>query len=98
MHNLSLFDSQDRPISIESLERVFRTVPEFHDVRQNTSSGTPIEARFAMGEEFTTVRLSSALDAISISGNSDAAMQAALSQGERERSWRAQLFAAYCSA
>ncbi|MGD9720776.1 MAG: hypothetical protein AB7O59_13890 [Pirellulales bacterium] len=77
MHNLLLFDHNETPISVEALDEVFRTAAGFGRVRYNTPIGTPIEAEYAYGDDFTTVRLHSDRETISISGTSDAALRAA---------------------
>ena len=77
MHNLLLFDPNERPLSVDTLDRIFRSVAGFSQVRYNTPIGTPIEADYAKDGDFTTVRLDSERETISISGTSDAALQAA---------------------
>jgi hypothetical protein len=54
----------------------------FGDMRRNTPPGTPIEADFSAGHDFTTVRLNRARQAISIDGTSDASIRAALTLQE----------------
>jgi hypothetical protein len=77
MHNILLFDRNERPISVDALDRIFRSVAGFGQVRYNTPIGTPIEADYAEDDDSTTVRLDSERETISISGTSDAALQAA---------------------
>jgi hypothetical protein len=77
MHNLLLFDRNDSPISVDALDRIFRSVAGFGEVRYNTPTGTPIEADFTQDADFTTVRLDSERETISISGTSEAALLAA---------------------
>ena len=57
MHNLLLFDVGDRPIGVDTVDRVFQSVAGFRDVRRNLPDGTPIEADFMDGVDFTIVRL-----------------------------------------
>jgi hypothetical protein len=77
MHNLLLFNLNERPIPVDALERIFHSVTGFGDVRYRTPIGTPIEADFNYDQDFTTVRLNAKCETISISGTSDAALQAA---------------------
>ena len=77
MHSLLLFDVDQRKISAEDLERVFESVVGFTDIRHNTPTGTPIEAAYTAGDDYTTVRLSSDRETISIRGTSGAALKAA---------------------
>jgi hypothetical protein len=77
MHSLVLFDIEQRQIPTEALERVFQSKPGFKDVRRNTPMGTPIEADFSEGEDFTMVILNEKRDAIYIRGTSGAALSAA---------------------
>lgn len=78
MENLLLFRVDDTPVVIGELDRIFRSVPGFDEIRYETPSGTPIEAKFNFAGDYTRARLSSTHDAISISGTSIAALQAAL--------------------
>ena len=78
MHNLLLFDVNDRQIPLDALDRIFHLVDGFQQVRRNTPTGTPIEANFVHGNESTTVRLDSRRETISITGTSDTALRAAL--------------------
>jgi len=77
MHGLLLFDVTEHPISVVSLERIFESVPGFREVRRNTPIGTPIEADYVDGQDFTTVRLMTNSEAVSIDGTSGAALFAA---------------------
>ncbi len=77
MHNLLLFYQHEEPFSVEALDRIFGSAAGFSLVRYNTPTGTPIEADYAVNDDFTTVRLDSQRETISISGTSNAALQAA---------------------
>ena len=77
MHSLLLFDVNEREIPVDALQRVFQSVAGFQQVRQNTPTGTPIEADYLEGQDFTTVRLNSKRETISIRGTSGAALNAA---------------------
>lgn len=77
MHSLLLFDVNERKIPVEALERVFQSVAAFRHVRHDTPIGTPIEADFIDGDDFTTVDLDSERATISIRGTSGAALKAA---------------------
>jgi hypothetical protein len=77
MHNLLLFDADQRTIPVDALQRIFRSVSGFQKVRCNTPTGTPIEADYVEGQDFTTVRLNATCEAISVRGTSGAALSAA---------------------
>lgn len=82
MHHLLLFNQNEQPIAINALERAFQSAAGFGNVRRNTPTGTPIEADFSAGPDFTTVRLNRTRQAISIDGTSDASIRAALTLQE----------------
>jgi hypothetical protein len=77
MHNLLLFDVKEREIPVDALQRVFQSVSGFQRVRHNTPTGTPIEADYIVGQDFTTVELDAKRETISIRGTSGAALSAA---------------------
>ena len=77
MHSLLLFDVYEREIPVDALQRIFQSVIGFQRVRHNTPSGTPIEADYIEGQDFTTVGLDSKRETISIRGTSGAALSAA---------------------
>jgi hypothetical protein len=78
MHNILLFDPDDRPFDVTVIERVFRSERGFYDVRLNEPGGAYIEAEFTLGDYKTIARLGDKRNTISLSGTSDAALQAAL--------------------
>lgn len=78
MHNILLVDPNDRPFDAKAIERVFQSEPGFSDVRYNEPGGAYIEAEYVLGDYRTIARLSDNCDTISLSGTSDAALQAAL--------------------
>ncbi len=77
MHSLLLFATDSRAISVESLQRIFRSVSGFGEVRYNPIPSIPIEADFAEGDGSTIVDLSDDSTTISIQGTSGAALSAA---------------------
>jgi hypothetical protein len=77
MHSLLLFDENHRKISVNELAHIFQSVAGFQEVRYDTPIGTPIEARYIEGEDFTTVDLDEKRETISIRGTSGAALSAA---------------------
>jgi hypothetical protein len=77
MHSLLLFDVKEREIPVDALQRVFQSVTGFQRVRHNTPTGTPIEADYIDGQDFTTVELDAKRETISIRGTSGAALSAA---------------------
>lgn len=77
MHSLLLFDEDGREIPVSALQRIFQSVAGFQEVRYDTPIGTPIEARYIEGEDFTTVDLDEERKTISIRGTSGAALSAA---------------------
>ena len=78
MQGLLLFSADKRSLTVEALEGVFRSDKGFGEIRYDTPAGIPIEADYADGNDFTMVELSPEGDAISISGTTDAALNAAL--------------------
>ena len=77
MHSLLLFDLDGREIPVDALQRIFQSVTGFQRVRHNTPTGTPIEADYIDGQDFTTVGLDTKRETISIRGTSGAALSAA---------------------
>lgn len=77
MHSLLLFDVNGRKIATEALEQVFQSAAGFERVRRDTPIGTPIEADYIDGDDFTTVDLDPERETISIRGTSGAALKAA---------------------
>ena len=78
MQSLLLFSTDKRPFTVEALQGIFKLVNGFGEIRYNTPVGTPIEADYVDGDDFTMVELSPERDTISISGITDAALGAAL--------------------
>jgi hypothetical protein len=76
MHSLLLIAANEREIPIDALRRVFESATGFGNLRFDTPTGTPIEATYHEGEDFTTVSLSTTRRAISIRGTSGAALGA----------------------
>lgn len=77
MHSLMLFDSTGRKISVDALRRALSSIPQCKQIRESASSGTPLQADYAEGDDFTTIYLISSHEAISIRGTSGAALSAA---------------------
>jgi hypothetical protein len=77
MHSLLLIAANEHDIPVDALERVFKSVGGFTNLRFDTPTGTPIEATYREGEDFTTVSLSTTRRAISVRGTSGAALGAA---------------------
>ncbi len=78
MQSLLLFNTDKRPFTVEAIQRIFKSVPGFGEIRYNTPVGTPIEANYVEDDDFTLVDLSVECDTISISGTTNAALRAAL--------------------
>lgn len=78
MHNILLLNSDSRPFDVAAIERIFKSEKCFRDVRFNEPGGAVIEADYIEPEDSTIVGLSGSLKSISLSGTSDAALQAAL--------------------
>ena len=78
MQSLLLFSADKRLFAVESLQGIFKSVTGFGEIRYTTPVGTPIEADYVEGDDFTMVELSPERDTISISGTTDAALKAAL--------------------
>jgi hypothetical protein len=78
LHSILLFNPDERPFEVAVIERVFQSEPGFSDVRYDEPGGAYIEAEYVLGEYRTIARLSGNYSTISLSGTSDAALQAAL--------------------
>jgi hypothetical protein len=78
MHDILLFNPDDRPFDADVIERIFQSENGFRDVRFNEPGGDVIEADFVEPEDWTIVGLSGNRNRISLSGTSDAALRAAL--------------------
>ena len=78
MHNILLFNSDERPFEVEAIERIFHLENGFRDVRFNEPGGAVVEADYVESEDWTIVRLSGNRNRISLSGTSDVALRAAL--------------------
>jgi hypothetical protein len=77
MHNLLLFDQAEKALPADAIERVFKSVEGFVDVRYNTPIGIPLEADYVTKDDHTVVGLEAQRRFISINGTSNAAIQAA---------------------
>jgi len=78
MPNLLVLNTDDQPFTVESLERIFQSDNRFRDVRFNEPGGAVIEADYVDVDDSTIVGLSGTLKAVSLSGDSDAALRVAL--------------------
>jgi len=78
MHNIMLFNADDRPFDVASINRIFQSENGFHDVRFNEPGGAVIEADYVEPDDSTIVGLSGNRNRISLSGTSDATFHAAL--------------------
>ncbi len=78
MQMLLLFNSDNRPFDVERIHDIFRSESKFHEVRFNTPGGSVIEADYIDGQDSTIVRLGDDLETVSLSGQTDAALHAAL--------------------
>lgn len=76
MHSLLLINSTGQQFSVEAVKRVFLSAEGFQRIRYETSVGSPIEADFVEGEDFTTVELDEKRRYISTRGTSGAALSA----------------------
>jgi len=65
MHSLLLISGNEGEIPVDALRQIFDSATGFTDLRFNTPTGAPIEARYHEGEDFTTVTLSTTRTAIS---------------------------------
>jgi hypothetical protein len=78
MQMLILFNSDHRPFDRQQIHDIFRSESKFHEVRFNTPGGSTIEADYVDGQDSTIVRLSDDLETLSLSGQTDAALHAAM--------------------
>ena len=78
MQNLLVFYPDDRSFAVEAIERIFQSESGFRDVRFNEPGGALIEAIYVEDQDSTIVRLSGNRKTVSLSGQTDAALHAAL--------------------
>jgi hypothetical protein len=78
MHNFLLLNSDNQRFDVAAIERIFQSERGFRDVRFHEPGGAIIEADYIEPEDSTIVGLSGSRKSISLSGTSDAALQAAL--------------------
>jgi hypothetical protein len=78
MQMLLLLNSDNRPFTVEQIHEAFQSESRFHEVRFNTPGGSAIEADYVDGQDSTIVRLDDDLETVSLSGQTDAALRAAL--------------------
>lgn len=78
MQSLMLSNPDDSIFDIASVERAFRSYPQFTDVRLDDPCGSPIECRYTEPDDWTTIRLSERRTAIVIAHTSGAALSAVL--------------------
>ncbi len=79
MQRLLLFNSDSRPFVVDAIRHIVQSVAGFRDGCFDESCGALIQAMYYDGEDdWTLVHLSSNGETISLSGDSDAALKAAL--------------------
>ncbi len=78
MQMLLLYYSDDRLFAAETIQRIFESGSGFRDVRFNEPGGAVIEAIYFEDQGSTIVRLSGNRKSVSLSGQTDAALHAAL--------------------
>lgn len=78
MTNILLIRTDERPFDVAAVSHIFSTHSGFRDVRFDNLVGAAVEADYAEPGDWTIIGLSEDLEAISLSGTSDAALRAAL--------------------
>jgi hypothetical protein len=78
MQMLLLYYPDDRLFAAESIQQVFESESGFRDVRFNEPGGALLEAIFVDDQDSTIVRLSRNRKTVSLSGQTGAALHAAL--------------------
>jgi hypothetical protein len=78
MTNILLIRIDERQFDIAAVSHIFSTQSGFRDVRFDNLVGVALEADYAESGDWTIIGLSENLEAISLSGTSDAALRAAL--------------------
>jgi hypothetical protein len=78
MQRLLLFNSDDEQFAVRQIQSILESEKRFHSLRFNEPGGALIEAQYSEGQDSTIVRLSGNRETISLSGTSDAALQAVL--------------------
>lgn len=78
MQNLLLLRSDGQRFVASEFRAIVEVVEGFYDVRFDEPGGAVIEAEYSDGRDSTIVRLNGKLDAISLTGMTDAALAASL--------------------
>ncbi len=78
MTNILLIRVDEMPFDVAAVSHIFSTQDGFRDVRFDKLVGAAVEAHYTEPDDWTIVSLSEDLEAISLSGTSDAALCAAL--------------------
>jgi hypothetical protein len=78
MTNILLIRIDEMPFDVSAVAHIFSTQGGFRDVRFDKLVGAAVEADYTDLENRTIIGLSEDLEAISLSGTSDAALRAAL--------------------
>jgi hypothetical protein len=78
MQSLLLSNPDDSLFDVASVERAFRSCPQFTDVRLDDPCGSPIECKYEESDSRTTIRLSQDREAIYVDHTWGAALSAVL--------------------
>ena len=85
MQFLLLFTSDQTKLPAGLLQRIFESEDGFHGIRFDEPGGDVIQAEYSTSADWTTVGLSNSLETITLSGITDASLQAALNLQRRLR-------------
>ena len=78
MQKLLIFNPDFSPFNPDLVERAFRSIPEFTNLRFEESGGALIECKYNEIDDWTIIRLNGEADTISLYHTSGAALRATL--------------------
>jgi hypothetical protein len=78
MQSLLIFHPDQSLFQVSDLQQIAITTPGFHSIRFSSPGGSTFEAEYSQLGDYTTLRLNEDRTVISISGETDAPLQAVL--------------------
>src|SRR5690242_8262456 len=78
MQSLLLSNPDDSLFDVASLERAFRSCPQFTDIRLDDPCGSPLDCQYKEPDDRTSIRLSEDRQAIFVDHTSGASLRAVL--------------------
>lgn len=78
MKMLLLFIGESEKFDAKKVESIFAQIPNMENFKKDNLIGVIIECEFAYHNDFTLIRLTEDLETITLSGDGDASLKAAL--------------------